>query len=194
MSIRAPNLLRWLPLAILPLALLTRPVAFSSDMPNTDEARVKAYFIIAFTKYVEWPQSSFSSADSPIVIGAFGRSPINGELKDAIAARSTVARPIVFRQLNVGGPEADTCHIILVNASDSRDIAKLIDSIQGKPVLTVVDSERLEGQGVIITLVRREHRLLPRVDLARAKASSLHLSSKLLAVSEVNRSVSPTPP
>jgi len=176
-----PALLSW----ILLLAYL--PTAPSAEAPPVSEETAVALFIVAFTRYVEWPANASPPADQPIVIGAFGRSPVIDELKAAIAGRSAECRPIRFKLLGSDSREASSCHVVFVHSPDARRVSALLQSLEGKPVLTVGAADRFVDQGGMIALVRRDERLKPVVNLDRARASELLLSSKLLAVSEVRR-------
>jgi hypothetical protein len=138
-------------------------------------------------RYVEWPANVSPTADQPIVIGAFGRSTVIDQLKTAIAGRSPQARSIRFKSLGADGGDAASCHVVFMHSPDSRRVSALLQSLKGKPVLTVGASDRFVDQGGMIALVRRDNRLKPVVNLDRASASTLLLSSKLLAVSEVHR-------
>jgi hypothetical protein len=182
-------------LALLPLILLLfhPTTAPSAEAPPVSEETAIALFIVAFTRYVEWPANVSPPADQPIVIGAFGRSAVIDELKSAIAGRSPESRSIRFKPLGADGSEAASCHVVFVHSADARRVSSLLQSLKGKPVLTVGVTDRFVDQGGMIALVRRDNRLKPVVNLDCAMASTLLLSSKLLAVSEVHRGLTMKP-
>ena len=54
------------------LLLLGSPVRAESEYD------VKAAYLYKFTKFVEWPEAAFASAEAPFVIGVIGRDPFAG--------------------------------------------------------------------------------------------------------------------
>jgi hypothetical protein len=66
-----------------------------SDRPT--ECAVKAAFLFNFTKFLEWPESSFDGADSSIVIGIIGDDPFGDNLTGIVAGHKAQRRGIVVR-------------------------------------------------------------------------------------------------
>ena len=51
------------------MAMALGAPAAAQEQPRLEEYELKAIFISNFLKYVEWPDSAFADADSPIVVG-----------------------------------------------------------------------------------------------------------------------------
>ena len=63
------------------------------------EYELKAAFLYNFTKFVEWPEQSFKTADDPIAICILGENSFGRALEDAVAGRSLERRKLVLRQV-----------------------------------------------------------------------------------------------
>lgn len=64
---------------------------YSQGVPSKEE-QVKAAYIFNFATFTTWPESAFSSSESPVVIGIVGDDPfgifldeiVSGEKKDRV--------------------------------------------------------------------------------------------------------------
>jgi hypothetical protein len=59
-------------------------------------------------------------------------------------------------------------------------VQRVLDSLQGRSVLTVSDGERFASQGGMIGFVTEQNRIRLRINLEAARAANLTISSKLL--------------
>ena len=71
--------------------------AAAQQQPRVEEYELKAIFISNFLKYVEWPETAFADAESPIVVGIQGDDPFGPVLDELI----TQLQPIVGRQADL---------------------------------------------------------------------------------------------
>lgn len=151
---------------------------------EVSEDRAKAMFVVAFTKYVEWPVQPGQAPQPPLVIGTLGASKVTEEIRKIIAARRPGLRPLRLVEL---GKEDDPlgCHILYVPSRNGRGSADLLKTLSGKPVLTVGDADGFARKDGMIGLVLRSERLRPQLNLDAIKKAGLKPSSKLLRVSEV---------
>jgi len=151
--------------------------------PPVLERRVKAAFLSKFAGYVEWPMATFAASDSPIVIGVAGEEALASELEQAIAGRRVAERPMLVRRLGRSEAAATCCQILFVGRGVERGrIAELLMLVQGKPVLTVTESESGQLPGSVIHFLTAEDRV--RFDISRdaAERNGLRLGSQLLSV------------
>src|SRR5258705_10422484 len=68
----------------------------SAQRPATPEYQVKAAFLFNFTQFVEWPPSSFTSAQAPFVIGILGKDPFGTYLEEIISGERINGHPLVI--------------------------------------------------------------------------------------------------
>ena len=155
------------------------------------EQRVKAVFVSKFAGYVEWPASAFNDAASPIVIGVAGADPLAEDLEQAIAGSVIGDRSMRVRRLGPLEPIGNCCQIVFVGRSvDRARASELLSTAQGKPVLTVTESEKGQHPGSVINFLAADGRI--RFDISRdaADRNGLRLSSQLLGVARQVRATS----
>ena len=63
---------------------------------------MKAAFLFNFTKFVEWPESSFEDPQAPIVLGIIGDDPFGDDLERIIAGQKVQGRSLVIRRETLG--------------------------------------------------------------------------------------------
>jgi hypothetical protein len=144
---------------------------------------VKAAFIAKFAAYVEWPASALRDSSSPIVIGVAGADQLADELAQAVAGVVIGEHPIRVRRLSSVEAAGSCCQIVFVGRGvDRARVSELLAAAQGKPILTVTDSENGQQPGSVIHFVAADDRI--RFDISREAAdrNGLRLSSQLLGV------------
>ncbi|HVU20011.1 MAG TPA: YfiR family protein [Rhizomicrobium sp.] len=148
-------------------------------VPASLELAVKAAYLDKFLAFVEWPQSSFPAADSPIDICIVGRNPF-GRLVDHIVAGQRVGgRPIVVRYLSEVSARS-ACHLAYLGRPAAQSISQEIEILRYRPVLTVTDWSAGPTDKGIINLVVDNNRVRFEVDERAAEQSHIGISSKLL--------------
>lgn len=154
------------------------------------EDQVKAAFILNFARYVEWPAESFPFSDAPLVICSSSYGNIGTELQILEINRKRVQGRSVKVKLGIAADRARGCHVLFIPESDEARVAHYLDSISGRAILSVSDSEAFIKSGGAIGLVRVGGKLqfeISREALARAR---LKASSNLLRLAR-NLSHSP---
>ncbi|TNE82821.1 MAG: YfiR family protein [Gammaproteobacteria bacterium] len=161
-------------LACLLLLLLSPSLATADSI----ETRVKAAFLFKFCQYIEWPDDSFHSADTPLTIAVVGADDLARELREAVADRRIGERPVRIRQLQPDDGLEDV-QVLFVGSGSS--LANYIEMASRLPVLTVTEDGGHDDTG-IINFVIVNNRV--RFDIAqnRANLAGLKLSSLLLSV------------
>lgn len=146
------------------------------------EYNVKAVSLYAFGRYVSWPASAFSKADSPFVIGTFGGNPF-GDALDRIAKKKTLnGRTILVQQIDQ--PEQClTCHIVFVPRTVAPAVeAKLFEQAAGKPVLLVGESPGFATRGGIINFYQSGSNVRFELNPDKSVENQLSLNAKLLTL------------
>ncbi|HWY61463.1 MAG TPA: YfiR family protein [Rhizomicrobium sp.] len=150
-------------------------LAFSPAHAQTSlEYAVKAAYLTKFAPFVDWPDTAFASASAPVTICILGTDPF-GDAIDKAAARSAAGngRPLAIRRIS-SADAANGCHIVF----DGDPGVGSLDSLSGKPVVTVTDSTA-PAHGVI-RFVTLDNHVRFDIDDAAAARSGIRISSKLL--------------
>lgn len=154
------------------------------------EYKVKAGYLFNFAKFVEWPESSFTNASAPFVVGLVGEDPFGTLLEEALAGRNVNGRTFVIRQF---GPQEDLshCHILFVSRSEKARLANLLEGLRGRAVLTVGEHDRFGQLGGMINFNLMSGQVKLETNPEAALAAGLKISSKLLAASKPVKTESP---
>jgi len=156
--------------------------AAQSGQPS--EYEVKAAFLFNFTKFVEWPDSTFSGPQAPIVIGIIGDDPFGDGLIRIVAGQKAQGRAIVIIKYRYGD-DLRRCQVLFISASERLRSGEILAKLQDASVLTVSDIDGFAEAGGMMQFVMQESRVHFVVNLDAATQSKLHVSAKLLALARV---------
>jgi len=151
--------------------------------PVAPEYQVKAAFLFQFSRFVQWPAESFSSADAPLVICVLGANPFGSALQEIAAGEVVQAHPLSVERHDRVEDVAD-CHIVFVSGRDENATRQALGYLSGRRVLTVSDSSDFAGRGGIIGLVTVDGKVRVQVNRSSADAAQLRISAKLLRLAD----------
>jgi hypothetical protein len=142
------------------------------------EQQLKAALLFNFTKFVEWSPASFSSPDSPLVIGVLGSSPFAEEMENVAKNRNVNGHKIAVRKLQ-GAAGVRGVHVLFVSASEDARLGELRGALRGANVLTVGESDAFARSGGVITFVIVGGKVRFDINRSAAEQSSVKISSQL---------------
>ncbi len=165
------------------LLLATTLMQASAADPPAEEYRVKGAFLLNFAKFVEWPAQAFKGPGDPIAICVLGTSPFTPALDAAARAVLVENRGVTVRQIP-DVQQAKQCHMVFVSVSEHKRVRALLEAVQGASVLTVGESEGFLGDGGAIEFRVEDSRVKMEINADNAKRAGLHISAKLLSLSQ----------
>jgi hypothetical protein len=143
------------------------------------EYRVKAAYLLNFTRYVEWPTST--AADTALSICVLGADPFGKVLDATIAGRTAQGRTLRVRRVQTAS-EATGCEVVFVSHETWRRNPQSVQALSSAGSLTVGDSEQFaRGGGVIGFVILDETVRFVINDDARDRAG-LRISSRMLSL------------
>jgi hypothetical protein len=148
------------------------------------EYEVKAAFLYNFAQFCEWPSSAFASTNSPFVIGVLGDNPFNSTLDDLVRGEKVQQRPLEFRRFR-SVSEIKECHILFISRSESSRVQSILNSLEGRPILTVSDIDRFAMRGGMIRFLTEQKKIKLRINISETRKAGLNISSKVLNLAEV---------
>lgn len=152
--------------------LLQMPVAPAAD---GGEAALVVAYLYNFALYTEWPSPPAAFEFCLIGKDEFGDAP------QALERKEISGRPIRVRHLTSQEVPAE-CNVLFIAASEKTRMAKLLDQLAGRPVLTVTDVG-LEGESLaMVQLSHEQGRLSFSANLTAARAAGLNFSAKMLRI------------
>lgn len=164
--------------AVLGLVLLC-----GADEPS-QEYKVKAAFIYNFARFTEWPQSVFSSADTPFVIAVVGTDPFNGALTQAVAGKKVGTRPVEIRHYD-SADKIESCQILFIPTTDDESQVQIIRKVENNHVLTVGESDNFDSNGGSVRFFTDENKMRFEINTDATDQAQLRLSSKLLKLARI---------
>jgi hypothetical protein len=162
-----------------PVVLLCLAAALASAADGLLEYKVKAAFLLNFTKFIEWPAAAFESQDSPIAICILGDDAFGTTLDQAVGGEVVNGRRVVVQRIK-RAPAPKTCQVLFWSRPE-KDVLKTLPAL-GPGVLTVGEGEHFVREGGMITFVIENRRVRFDINQTVAENAGLKLSSKLLGV------------
>lgn len=159
-------------------------VAPSGSRASVGEDEVKAAFLLNFTRYVDWPASTFSGARAPFVICILDDTEFASTATKVIGDRKVEDRPITVSS-RADLASAKDCHILFLPASQVEQQATVISEVSEVSVLTVSDSEGFAQMGGIANFRRAGTKLRLEINREAAAKARLKVSARLLRIADV---------
>lgn len=151
------------------------------DARDAREYRVKAAYLLNFTRYVDWPAHRFSSPTAPIVLCIYGTDPFGQSLDEVVADRSSRGRRIEVRRTDAAAV-ARGCHVVFVAYADWRRQPELIGALAAEGVLTVGETPGFVEAGGVIGFVEEAGTVRFGVNLEARDEARLRISSRMLSL------------
>jgi YfiR/HmsC-like len=165
------------------LALIASPAGGAAHL-EPSEYGLKSVFLYQFCRFMEWPDSAFSSPNDPLIIGVVGEDPFGPLLKEAVQGETYHGRPIRIEHYR-SARDIKRCHILFVSRSDIDQMSEITSMIAGKSVVTVGETDGFLDRGGMIALTADRNRVRLRVNASTLRAAKVDVSSKLLRVAEI---------
>jgi len=147
------------------------------------EHRLKALYLYNFTKYLEWPEESFTNAPGAFTIGLVCGSELEADIREISKGKEVNGREIVVRRIEQPR-EAKLCQMVFLQSGDADRIKAILGTVKDLPVLTVGASDEFIAWGGMISFARKENNLRVKLDLQATRQARLMVSAKLIAVAE----------
>jgi len=161
------------------------PLRAQSEGVDEEKAiKVKAAYLLNFSKFVTWPADAFQDENSPIVIGIVGSDPFGQVLDLTVRDKTVSGRKLEVRrfQWRPGGDLSamKQCHLLYVSASLGDDTVELILALSRAPVLLIGEGQGFAKAGGMVGFIFEEARIVFWANKEAAGTARLQLSSQLL--------------
>jgi len=165
------------------LLLFRVPCVQANDLNDNLEQRVKAAYLFKFCSYVEWPEKSFSAADSALNIAVLGSDGVANELVQMALGRNINGRAFLVKKLkgDEGANALNGVHVLFVARSNNK-IADVLATAKGRAILTVTETEGALSTGSMINFVVVDGKVRFEVAPKTATQDLVLISSRLISV------------
>jgi hypothetical protein len=156
----------------------------SGQLSQPSEYQLKAAFLFNFAKFIDWPQTSFASAEAPFAICVFGKDPFGSVLDDVLLNKTIAARPVVVKRLR-DKAEARHCQMVFICSGEYEYLQGILESLRGVSALIVGESDGFAASGGIIEFTLEQGHVRFTINTDAAEQAGLRFSSKLLALAKI---------
>lgn len=158
--------------------------SFAADPQTLTEYQIKAGFFFNFTRFVEWPESAFATASSPILACVVGETQLTNLLIDVAAGKVVNGRAVSIRRVK---PSDDlrVCNLLFISAAEQRRTAEILGSVKRINTLTVGETPGFAQAGGMINFSIQENKVKLELNLDTTTRAGLKVNSKLIAVSSL---------
>jgi hypothetical protein len=169
-------------LGLLILFIAVPHVTFAQDF----EYKVKAEFLERFTRFIEWPDDSpLKDPDKSFCICVTGKNPFGGYLHEMAVQVKIKGKPVEIHQIEQLNDELPKCQILFIARSEKTKLADILKLTDGKPILTVGDTDGFAEDGVLMNFFTTGSFIRFEVNIDRAEKSKLKFSSRLLKLAKL---------
>jgi hypothetical protein len=142
------------------------------------EYKLKAAFLLNFSKFTTWPESAFSVPGQTFDFCVVGEDPF-GQALAGLESKKVGGRKIHLQYVASIG-EAQACHVMFISNSEKNNLEELKQVADGQPVVTVSDIKGFSRQGGVFEFITRGGRLSFIVNNQQATQNGLQVNASLL--------------
>jgi hypothetical protein len=171
------------------LALLLLTAGSGPAVGEVTEYGVKAAYLYNFTQFVQWPDGTFDSSDSPLVIGILGDDPFGGVLDDAVKGKTAGGHPLTVKRLGPykagKGAALAKCQILFIAYSEKDQLREILKSLSGAPTLSVSEIENFPLKGGLVQFDQEGQKITLVLNNDGAVKAGFVISSQLLQIAKL---------
>lgn len=186
----------WLALLLVAFAGLCAPwQARAQRAPN--ETDVEAAYLVNFLRYTQWPERSFESPTSPMVVTVVGPPSVAARVRAVAAAagrvggRTIEVRSAPYSRGSLAAPlqsgrdrellaQMRASHLVYFHSSSAALHPKALADLWGQPVLTVSNAPGFTAAGGMLGLFRSSGHIVFDANPVAIRNSELMVSAKVL--------------
>jgi hypothetical protein len=153
------------------------PESASAAPALNKENKLKAAYLLNFTKFIEWPIEDPSIERQPLYICLQDLTPFDVFLKQLISSRSAIPAKRSIKVVSLDG--AKVCDLTYLYSTTSVISPVVLASV------TVADSQEVDHLQAAITFYLDQRKLRFEVDMATLKTLNVNVSSELLKLARL---------
>ncbi len=150
---------------------------------RSEEYRIKAVYLGRIPNFVEWPVGDSVTRKPAFQLCTVGYYPFGTRLASEIDRVTVAGRKIELRLLR-RGQGLDECEMVFFDESEEKYYGRMLESLQGKSVLTVGETKSFLNAGGIMEFSFENDKLQIAVNLVAARKAKLKLDARLLALAK----------
>jgi hypothetical protein len=141
-------------------------------------SKMKAIFIMNFTKLIEWP---VSYREGNFVVGVIGDSPLYTELTKMAKTKKVANQSLEIKKFPAV-QDIKKCHILFVSENKSQHITSVVKKVKPNSTLIITSKQGLVDRGSGINFIVKNNRQKFELNKKNVESYSLKVSSNLEAL------------
>jgi len=141
-------------------------------------SKMKAIFIMNFTKLIEWPASY---REGNFIVGVIGDSPLYAELVKMAKTKKVANQPLEIKRFSTVN-DISKCHIIFVSENKSQEINSVVKKVKPNSTLIITTKQGLVDKGSGINFIVKNNRQKFELNKQNVERYKLKVSSNLEAL------------
>lgn len=167
------------------MLLFLVPIQGYSDVPPSDEYKLKAALIYKLAKFIEWPNRGYGIPDKSFGICVLGDDPF-GTALDVLNTHRIKGRQITIHRMAYSEEiKAGACRVLFISDSKQPFMKSMLQNLQYQPILTIGDTKGFAEKGGVIQLSSGERRTSFRINLTSGKRAGLEIAAPLLELATI---------
>lgn len=162
---------------IILVSLLILSSGFKKGSVDTN-SKMKAIFIMNFTKLIEWPKSY---REGNFVVGVIGNSPLYSELTKMSKTKKVANQSLQIKKYSTS-KDIGKCHILYVSKNQSQEISAVLKKVKSNSTLIITEKQGLVEKGAGINFVIKNNRQKFELNKKNVEKYKLKVSSNLEAL------------
>lgn len=176
----------WRPFAtVIAMLVLLHIPTLQAQQPKVSEYQVKAAYLYNFGKFVKWPASS-ANKSAFFAVCVLGQDPFGSTLDSIMAGEELDGKYLVVKRISAA-QDAEDCRILFISSNEESHLKEILETLDESGILTVSDIPSFSRRGGMIQFVLDGDKVRFEINLSKAEASRLTLSSQLLKVATAVR-------
>lgn len=163
-------------IAIILVSLLILNSGFKVGVDTN--SKMKAIFIMNFTKLIEWPQPY---REGNFVVGVVGESPLYTELTKMAKTKKVANQSLQIKKFSSIN-DINKCHILYVSQNKSGDINSVVNKVKPHNTLIITEKQGLVEKGAGINFIVKDNRQKFELNKKNVEKYKLKVSSNLEAL------------
>jgi hypothetical protein len=153
------------------------PVPSNGATPQ--EYQVKAIYISNMAKFTHWPADTLAGSGDEFRLYIMGEYRFGSSFAPLVG-QIVHDRPLSVLKLENWEDIPSDCRILFLGISDKEEMNRVLEKVEGKPILTISDEDGFTTAGGMIELFTSGKKIRFRINQTAAENTGLKISSKLL--------------
>ena len=145
------------------------------------EYELKAMFLVAFLKFVEWPEENLDE-EGKIIIGILGEDLFGDSFDRMIKKDRVLGRKVIVEHYGnfQEGMDFSKCKLLFISISERRNLSSILKHVKQHPALVVGEFQEFIERGGMINLFVENNRIRYEVNKRATNRAGLRIASHVL--------------